>query len=83
MRAVGYLIVASIAVALLQRVVAVLLIALIALVFWGVITKPAETFGLLCFGLLTSLLEQHPWAGVTVIGLFTAAVILLPNADDS
>ncbi|WP_165323540.1 hypothetical protein [Rhizorhabdus phycosphaerae] len=83
MRAIGYLVIAAIAIALLQRVLAVLLIALCALLLWGVFFRPAETFGLLCIGLLSSLLERNPWAGAAILALLCLLVKMLPDHDSA
>lgn len=79
MRAIGYLVIAAIAIALLQRVLAVLLIALCALLLWGVFFRPAETFGLLCMGLLSTLLERNPWAGMVTLAMFWLLAKALPD----
>jgi hypothetical protein len=69
MRFFAYILIASVGMALLQRIVVLLLIALAGVLLWGLFFRPAETFGLLALGLISNLFRWSPWAGVVSLAL--------------
>lgn len=69
MRVFAYILVASIAAALLQRLMVALLIVLAIVMLWGLFSYPKEVLGLLCLGLISNLLRWNPWAGVTMLAI--------------
>lgn len=62
MRLLGFILVAGIALRLLQLAIVAGLIALALLILWGAFSRPQETFGLLFLGLLGALLQNYPLA---------------------
>ena len=70
MRVIGFILAGSIALSLLGAITSVLIAAIGLALIWGVFFRPAETFGLLLFGLITNLLKWNAWAGVALLGLF-------------
>ena len=68
MKIVGYLIVACVAMALLQAAAAALAIGLFIVVVVGACVRPRETFGLLAFVLVANLVETRPTVCLAIIG---------------
>ena len=73
MKQLGWIITGSVVLAVLQAALGVLLAIGMIMLLWGAYTKPRETFGLLGFLLLTSLLQRHPLACVSLFGLLLVA----------
>jgi hypothetical protein len=76
MKIIGMLILAGITLSLLQAALSVLLVVgLIGLVV-GILLRPAETFGLLAFGMFATLLKAHP-VGCIWIASLTLIMMML------
>lgn len=54
--------VACIILSVVRSVVIAVVVALAIMLLWGMFFRPRETFGLLMFGLMMQLLEQHAGA---------------------
>lgn len=72
MQLLGYILLASVMLAALKVAFGVLLIGYLLTLFVSAIVKPAETFGILAFFALMSLLQAYP-----VICLALAAAIVV------
>lgn len=80
MKAVAYVIIASLVIAALQYAMIVLLMLGALALLWGAFFRPGETFGLLFLGLLANLLQRMPGVGIPVLILL--AVIAIFSQDD-
>lgn len=69
MKVIGFILAGSIALSLLGAITSVLIAAIGLAIIWGVFFRPAETFGLLLFGLIMNLLKWNAWAGVVTLTL--------------
>jgi len=79
MKLLGMLLLAGIILSVLQAAISVLvIIGLICLVI-GVFVRPAETFGLLAFGVFANLMQSHPVGAIWVISLMLLVVIVKPD----
>jgi hypothetical protein len=68
------------ALTVLRAALAVLLIAWLLLVLWGILFKPAETFGLLALLMFGAVLQTHTVAVLLIVG-FLACVALVGRPD--
>jgi hypothetical protein len=79
MKVVGYLLAACVACAALQAAAAALALLVGLAVVIGVCTRPRETFGLLLFLVIVSLIEAHPQLLALGIVLVFAIFISKPG----
>lgn len=76
MKIIGMLLLAGIVLSVLQMALSVLLVlGLIGLVV-GILLRPAETFGLLAFGMLAGLLKTHPIGCIWIASLTLIMMML-------
>lgn len=69
MKLLGVLLLAGMVLSVLQAALSVLVvIGLICLVI-GVFVRPAETFGLLAFGVFANLMQSHPVGAIWLLSL--------------
>ncbi len=69
MKILGMLLLAGIVLSVLQAAISVLvIIGLIGLLI-GVFVRPAETFGLLVFGVFANLMQSHPVGAIWLLSL--------------
>ena len=79
MKILGMLLLAGVVLSVLQAAISVLvIIGLIALLI-GVFVRPAETFGVLAFGVFANLMQSHPVGAIWVISLMLLVVIVKPD----
>jgi hypothetical protein len=76
MNLLGNILLACLVIAALQGILAVLAVAVVLLILWGLITRPAETIPLLLLFALLQALELWPVATLTVIGCLGGAVLI-------
>ncbi|QCB41016.1 hypothetical protein E5673_01220 [Sphingomonas sp. PAMC26645] len=76
MKIIGILLLAGIVLNVLQAALSVLLVVGLIGLIVGILLRPAETFGLLAFGMLASLLKTHP-VGCIWIGSLTLIMMML------
>lgn len=73
MKLLGQVIVLCLALAALQAVLSLMVVAIVLLLVWGLIFRTRETVGLLLVGLFLSALQAHP---VVTIGSICALVVI-------
>ena len=66
---VGYIIFGCVALCVAQAAIAILVLATILALLWGLFCRPAETIGLMCTLGLLNLLATHPLIGVALSGV--------------
>jgi len=69
MKILGMLLLAGIVLSVLQAALSVLVIVGLIALLIGVFVRPAETFGLLAFGVFANLMQSHPVGAIWVISL--------------
>ena len=69
MKLLGMLLLAGIVLSVLQAALSVLVIVGLIALLIGVFVRPAETFGLLAFGVFANLMQSHPVGAIWVISL--------------
>lgn len=75
MKAIGYLIVACVLLAIIRALAVVLVLMLGLALLVGIITKPRETFGLLAFAMIAGLVQEHP-----IFSLLLLSITVLTSA---
>lgn len=81
MKALGYLLAACVALAVLKAVAVALAIGLCIAIGVGVITRPRETLGLLGLMLMASLVEKHSLVLLGMVALLSVAAVVCKKAD--
>ena len=76
MRLLGQIILLCLIVTALQGAMAVLMIAIVLSLIWGLFYRPEETLGCIGLGLLLAALQVHPWLTIGA-ALALAAVVLI------
>ena len=76
MRLLGQILFVCLVLAALQGLVAVLVIAIVLLLIFGILFKTRETVGLLIFGLLLTVLQVHPWVTIGAGIVLTCALLI-------
>jgi hypothetical protein len=74
MQLFGFLLAACIVLTLIRYAMAALFVAFIAMLLWGALTRPRETFGFVSLCLLSSIAKAHP--ALCIVGLGLAAIIV-------
>lgn len=86
MRLLGQIILVCVIVSALQGLVAVLAIAIVLFILWGLLFRTAETIGLLVMLGLMAALQSHPWitigAGLALGGVLLIAGKMNPSERD-
>lgn len=80
MRAIGSLLIACVALAIIRAVVATLLLVLIIAMIWAFCRHPRETFGLLLYCTIAGLISRYPIACLIIL---VAAIIVAPMRQES
>ena len=78
MKLIGMFITAALLLAMLQAALSVLIVIGVIVFVIGFFCRPAETIGLLAFGVLANLMQSHPVGAIWVISLMLLVVILKP-----
>ena len=81
MRLLGQILLVALVIAALQGLVAVLVIAIVLLLIWGLLFRTAQTVGLIILGLLLTALQVHPWLTISA-GLLLAGALLIGRVKD-
>lgn len=76
MRLLGYIIVAALALSVLQHAIAALLIVGGLMLLWGVLFRPRQVFGFAAFCVLSGLIQNNLMAAIITI-IISAAIGLL------
>lgn len=82
MRLIGYILAACVALALLQAVATVLVLAMIGAAVCALIVRPAETLMVGCLLLLAGLAANHPAVLIALVAVI-ATVCLIGKAIDN
>ena len=78
MRVVGQILLVCLIIAAFQGLVAVLAIAIVLFLIWGILFRTSETVGLLIVLGLVAALQAHPWVTICVGMVLGAAVWIAP-----
>lgn len=68
----AYIFLAALILSLVQSTIVAAALLLGVVILWGAFFRPEALFGLLAFGLITSLLERYPLATMGVVALLVA-----------
>ena len=81
MKILGVIIAAGLILCVLRVAIVGLMLLMAAMLLWGVFCKPVETFGLLLFCLMASLVERHPLPCLALLAIATLANCRAANRD--
>ena len=81
MKILGVIIAASLILCVLRVAILGLVFVVAGLLLWGVFCRPVETFGLLLFCLIASLVERHPLPCLALLVIATLANCRAANRD--
>lgn len=76
MRIIGIILLLCIAAAILKYVVIGLAMVLLIVILLGVVTAPAETFGLLLLGLFAQAIAHHPAPTLAVVAFLISLIVV-------
>lgn len=76
MNVLGQLILVCLVIVALQGLVAVLAIAIVLSLIWGLFFRTGQTVGLIAFGLLIAALQAHPVITIGAIVAVTGALLI-------
>lgn len=76
MRFLGFIIAASIGLALFQAAVKLALVVCLLMLIWLGVTRPAQTLGFLLTFTALGLIGSHPVAGLMVFGILGVAGLI-------
>lgn len=76
MKMLGMLLLAGIVLSVLQAALSVLVIVGLIALLIGVFVRPAETFGLLAFGVFANLMQSHPIGAIWLLSLAIFVTLL-------
>ena len=80
MRLIGYLLVASVALAALKVAVHVVAFTILALLIWFGITRPHDTLNFVGMFVVVGLIGHYPAAGLIVFGALALVALLSKNS---
>lgn len=72
MRVLGHIVVFCLALAALQAILSLLVVAFVLLILWGLLFRTKVTVGLLALGFVLSVAEAHPVALIAFFGILLA-----------
>ncbi len=75
MRLLGYIVVAALALSVLQHAIAALLIVGGLILLWGVLFRPRQVFGFAAFCILSAIVQKH-----FLVVLFLCAVVAVAGS---
>lgn len=78
MRLAGQIMLVCLLLAALQALIAILTVAFVLLLVWGLLFRTRETVGLIAFCLFLEALFVHPFTTIGIIVLL-AAIVLIAN----
>lgn len=84
MRLAGQIILVCLLVAALQALLAILAVAFVLLLVWGLLFRTRETVGLIAFCLFLEALFAHPFATICVTAVLAGLVLIarMKEADN-
>ena len=76
MKTLGMLLLAGIVLSVLQTALSVLVVVGLICLVIGVFVRPAETFGLLAFGVFANLMQSHPVGAIWLLSLAMSVTLI-------
>jgi hypothetical protein len=83
MRVLGQILLICLVISALQGAVAVLAIAIMLILLWGLFFRTEQTVGLMVLGLLLSALQFHPWITIGALITLAGAVLIARVVEPS